>query len=135
MSCLRWGIAGAGKISFDFCLALKTLDAKHHCIKAVAARSKERASEFADKLEIEKSYGSYDELFCDPEIDVIYVGTVNANHKDSCLKALENGKHVLCEKPAGPNSKDLEEVLQKAKEKNLFFMEVLCNYTESGGTM
>ncbi len=124
MICLNWGIAGAGKISHDFCLALETLDKKDHCIKAIAARSKQRASEFASKFNVERSYESYDELFSDPDIDVVYIGTVSSNHKDHSLRALEHGKNVLCEKPAAMNSKDLEEILQKAKEKNLFFMEV-----------
>ncbi len=124
MSALRWGIAGAGKISFDFCLALQTLDKKEHSIHAIGARSEERARELAEKLNIARHYGSYDELFADADIDVVYIGTVNTTHKDLALQALQNGKHVLCEKPVAMNSKDLEEILQKAKEKNLFFMEV-----------
>eukprot|EP00794_Sanderia_malayensis_P017436 gene17436-19180_t len=123
MAALNWGIAGAGRISTDFCLALKTLDKEEHCIKAVGARSKERAREFADKFDIEKHYGSYEELFSDEDVHVIYIGTINTTHKNLAVEALEHGKHVLCEKPAAMNSQDLETILECAKEKNLFFME------------
>ena len=128
MAEVRWGIVGAGKISFDFCLALKTLPASEHCIKAVAARSLERSKEFAGKFGIEKAYGTYDELFQDNEIDVVYVGTLTPSHKEFSMKAMMHGKHVLCEKPLTKDSKELEELLACAESKpNVIFMEVSSN--------
>ena len=129
MAEVRWGIVGAGKISFDFCLALKTLPASEHCIKAVAARSLERSNEFAGKFGIEKAYGTYDELFQDNEIDVVYVGTLTPSHKELSMKAMIRGKHVLCEKPLTKDSKELEELLAFAESKqNIIFMEVSGNF-------
>lgn len=59
---IRWGIASAGKISEDFVIALSTLPASDHKVVAVAARSQERAAEFAKKHEIPTALGSYEEL-------------------------------------------------------------------------
>ena len=131
MAEVRWGIIGAGKISFDFCLALKTLPANNHCIKAIAARSLERAKDFAEKIGIKKAFGSYDELFQDEEIDVVYIGTLIPSHKELSIKALMNNKHVLCEKPTTLNSRELEEVLDVANtKKDIIFMEVnVLNFT------
>lgn len=61
-SALRWGIASAGKISHDFCVALSTLPFDEHQAVAVAARDQKRAQEFATKHEIPKAFGSYVEL-------------------------------------------------------------------------
>ena len=124
MAALRWGILSAGKVSFDFALALGTLPQEEHTITAVAARSQERAKEFGEKFGIKKCYGSYEELAKDSEVDVIYVGSLHLTHKELSLLCLRHGKHVLCEKPITMNSKELEEVLKVAKENNVFFMEV-----------
>ena len=121
---IRWGILGAGLISTDFCLALKTLDPEEHCIKAVAARSQDRAKKFADTFEIERSYGSYEELLGDADIDIAYVGTIHTTHKELTILALQSGKHVLCEKPAALSSEDLEEMIAAAKRSDRLFMEV-----------
>ena len=125
MAQVKWGIVGAGKISFDFCLALKTLPDSEHCIKAVAARSIERSKEFAEKFGIERAYGSYDELFQDNDIDIVYIGTLHPSHKELSIKAMEHNKYVLCEKPVTMDLKELEDVLSVADSRqNVSFMEV-----------
>lgn len=65
---LRWGICSAGKISNDFCTALSTLPAEDHTIAAVAARSESSAKEFAERFNIPKFYGSYEQLAADETI-------------------------------------------------------------------
>lgn len=125
MASVKWGIIGAGNISHDFCLALKTLPPNEHDIKAVAARSSERSRRFAEKFGIEKAYGTYDELIQDCDVDIVYIGTLNSSHKELSIKAILNDKHVLCEKPAAMNSKDLEDILATAKRtSSVVFMEV-----------
>ena len=132
MAEVKWGIVGAGNISFDFCVALKTLPANEHCIRAVAARSLERSTEFAQKFGIEKAYGSYDELFQDNEIDVVYIGTLSPAHKELSIKAMMHNKHVLCEKPVTMDSAELDEVLAVAQSRqNVTFMEVSCPFSHS----
>ena len=66
--CLRWGICGAGKISRDFLVGLKTRPETEHRVVAVAARSLESAEKFATTHSIPKSYGSYEEVADDPEV-------------------------------------------------------------------
>lgn len=67
-ACLRWGICGAGKISHDFVVGVKTRPCNEHQIAAVAARSAESAGRFAETHDIERFYGSYEELAKDTEV-------------------------------------------------------------------
>ena len=120
----RWGIFGAGKIAHDFVVAMKTLPENEHKVVAVAARSLERAAEFADRHNIEKAYGSYQELARDANVEVVYIGTIHPQHAPHCKLALSHGKHVLCEKPMTMNLKQTKEVFELAKAKGLFVMEV-----------
>lgn len=66
---------------------------------AVASRNQATAEEFGKANGIARCYGSYDQLFADPDVEVVYVSTLNPFHKDPVIKALRAGKHVLCEKP------------------------------------
>ncbi|CRK86429.1 CLUMA_CG000053, isoform A [Clunio marinus] len=123
MAPLRWGIASAGKISNDFCAALTTLPKGHHELVAVAARSEENAKEFAKLFNIPNYYGGYEMLMKDPNVDIVYVGAINTTHLEIGLMALDNGKHILCEKPLTLNEKHSRKLLEKAKEMKLFCME------------
>ena len=122
---LRWGIVSTGLISQDFVTALQSLKSSYHVLQAVGARRVEDAKKFAERFNIASYYGSYDELFQDKEVNVVYVGSINTTHKDLCIRALNAGKHVLCEKPMTLNSKEQEEVLAAAKNNNRFFMEAI----------
>ncbi|XP_046558506.1 trans-1,2-dihydrobenzene-1,2-diol dehydrogenase-like [Haliotis rubra] len=119
----RWGILSAGAISHDFTSALVSQNPEEHQVVAVAARSADRAKEFADKFGIKSSYGSYEELVKDPDVDIVYIGAIHPEHYKQCLLCLGAGKHVLCEKPLTLTSVQTKEVLRTAKEKKLFFME------------
>lgn len=120
---LRWGIVSVGRISIDYVLALKLQPSTEHEVTAVAARSLQRSQEFAKKYSIPHAYGSYEELSTDANIDVVYIGAINSEHHRLCLMMLNAGKHVVCEKPVTLNSKQLQQVLKLAKEKELFFLE------------
>ncbi|EDW75838.1 uncharacterized protein Dwil_GK14982 [Drosophila willistoni] len=122
---IRWGIASAGKISEDFVIALSTLPSTDHKVQAIAARSLDRAQEFAKKHEIPSAYGSYDELANAKDVDVVYIGTLNPQHYEVCLLMLNKGKHVLCEKPLAMNKKQVEGILAAAKANKRFFMEAV----------
>lgn len=122
---LLWGIVSAGAISEDFAKAFQTLDQSKQCLNGVAASSFDKAHEFAKKFNIPNVYDDYEKLFQSDKIHVVYIGAINTMHKDLCLKAFENGKHILCEKPMCMNRQEQEEIFKKAKEKNLFFMEAL----------
>jgi len=120
---LKWGILGCGKISSDFVNAVQTLSPELHLVVGAGARTLSSAQDFANKFNIPKAFGSYDELLKDPEIQVVYIGTINPDHIKSAKLALEHGKHVLCEKPIGINVRETKELIAMAKEKNLFLME------------
>ncbi|CAE1171550.1 DHDH [Acanthosepion pharaonis] len=122
---MKWGICGAGNICNDFCSALQLLNHDDHQITAVAARDIDRAQKFAEKFKIPKAFGCYDDLAKEPTVDIVYIGVINFEHCRLSILMLNNGKHVLCEKPATLNLKELEKVLKVAKDKQLFFMEAL----------
>ncbi len=120
---IRWGILSAGRIADRFADDLKkTPGAK---VVAVAARSAQRAAAFAAKHSIPRAYGSYEELAKDSDIDVIYVGTTHNFHREHTLLCLENGKHVLCEKPFALNAAEARQMIACAREKKLFLMEAM----------
>ncbi|CAL1546233.1 unnamed protein product [Lymnaea stagnalis] len=119
----RWGICGAGKISYDFCLCLRSLPREEHEIVAVAARDKGRAEEFATRFEVGQSYGSYEELAQNPNIDVVYIGTIHTQHVENSLLFINAGKNVLCEKPMALSLEGCKKVLTAAKQKGVFFAE------------
>lgn len=126
---LRWGIISAGEITTDFVNGLHALSEIDHQLVAIADQDKERAEECAKKFSIPAVYGSYEELAKDPNVDVAYVGNYklsyvgNNEHYDASILMLENGKHVLCEKPMCLNEKQLKKLVDFAKQKKLFLME------------
>lgn len=120
---LRWGILGTGKISNDFMLGLKTLQASKHEVVAVGSRSKESAEEFAAKHSVAKFYGSHDEFLADEEVEVVYIGTIHVTHHAIALKAIAAGKQVLCEKPMTMNPTHTKELIDAARSRDLFLME------------
>ena len=123
MAPTKWGIVSAGVISFEFANALTTFDINEHQTAAVAARSIEKAQEFAKKFDIPKAYGKYEDLAKDPNIDVVYIGSINPAHLELCKMMLEAGKPVLCEKPLAINVREVKEIIDLAKKKNVFLME------------
>ena len=121
MKKFNWGILGCSTIASSFIEGLKDLPEAN--VVAVGSRDLDRAKAFAKDNSIPKYYGSYEELAKDKEIDIIYISTTNDLHKDNILLCLNNGKHVLCEKPLTLNYKQAKEVIDLAKKKNLFLME------------
>lgn len=92
---------------------------------AIGARDLKRAKVLAEKFGFEKSYGSYEELINDENIDVIYVASPHSHHYEHVKLCLNNGKHVLCEKAFTANAKQAKEIVALAKEKKLFLGEAV----------
>ncbi len=124
---INWAILAPGRIANKMAEAMNGEVLRGTKIKlyAVASRNLERAKDFADKWHFEKAYGTYEELFNDPQVDAIYVANPHAFHHASVLAALKAGKHVLCEKPAGCSRNQLDDMINLARKKNLFFMEAM----------
>ena len=92
------GILGAGKIAHT--MAKTIIDLKDEEIKctAVASRNIKKAEEFAQKYNIEKAYGSYEEMVKDDNLDLIYIATPHSHHHDHAILCINNNKNILCEK-------------------------------------
>ncbi|KAM9850701.1 trans-1,2-dihydrobenzene-1,2-diol dehydrogenase-like [Aulostomus maculatus] len=121
----RWGICSAGQISHDFSVALRTLNPEDHKIVAVAARDLQHAQEFAKKHNIPRAYGGYAELAQDPDIDVVYIGTIQLYHLSAGKLFIQSGKSVLIEKPLAMNSREVQELLTAAQDNEIFLMEAI----------
>jgi len=119
----KWGILGPGRIAGKFADGLKILpNAERY---AVASRSWERAEAFKEKHGFTKAFGSYEEMLADPELDIVYIATTNNLHFEHTMLCLEAGKAVLCEKPFASNQSQVEQMVNKSREKNIFLMEAL----------
>lgn len=118
-----WGILGLGKIAGTFAADLALV--KNARLHAVASRDSEKAADFARVHGSERAYGSYEALFQDPEVEVVYIASPHSLHKTHALAALQAGKHVLCEKPMGVNAREVQEMVEMARSKKLFLMEAL----------
>jgi predicted dehydrogenase len=119
----NWGVLGAARIANKFATGLKELSNANGY--TIAARSLERAEAFREKHGFEKAYGSYDEMLADPNVDAVYIATTNNLHFEHTMMCLEAGKAVLCEKPFASDPQQVEKMVRKAKEKNVFLMEAL----------
>ncbi len=120
---IKWGIVGCGNIANKFASDLALIDDAE--LVAVASRSMDKASEFGQQHDSEKAYDSYDDLFLDTNIDIIYIATPHTSHAALSIKAMEHDKHVLCEKPLALNKKEATAMIETSKRTNKFFMEGL----------
>ncbi len=94
-------------------------------IFAVGSRSEERAESFADEFSAAKSYGSYEELASDSELDAVYVATPHSHHAEHSIMCMEKGRAVLCEKPLAVNARQVERMIACARENGVFLMEAM----------
>ena len=108
MTTLRWGILGPGRI------ATRMVGAVAGCARgelvAVGSRDAGRAARFAADHGIARSFGSYEALVASPDVDVIYIALPNHLHVPWTIRALEAGKHVLCEKPLALAAHDVDAI-------------------------
>ena len=124
---IRWGVLSTGIIAHCFAKALQaTADAE---LYAVSSRSADKAAAFAAQYGFEKSYGSAEEMLADENVEAVYIASPMACHYEDSIKCLNAGKSVLCEKTITLNCAQLDEILQLAKEKGLFFMEAMWTKT------
>jgi predicted dehydrogenase len=100
MSKIRWGILSTAKIGVAKVIPAMQKGSMTEVV-AIASRTEAKARDWAEKLGIPRSYGSYEALLADPEVDAVYNPLPNDQHVPWSIKALEAGKHVLCEKPIG----------------------------------
>jgi xylose dehydrogenase (NAD/NADP) len=118
---VRWGIVSTARINDKFLAGCAKSDAVSAL--AVASRDLERARSYAREHDIERAYGSYDDLLSDPEVEAVYISLPNSLHLELTERALLANKHVLCEKPLGTDPEAVNAVFDLAEERGLVLME------------
>ena len=118
---LRWGILGAGGIARAVGADIAASPAS--VVGAVASRDAARAADLAAALGADRAYGSYEALVADADVDLVYVATTHAQHRDAALLALRAGKPVLIEKPFGVNAREGRDIQAAALAGGLLCLE------------
>ena len=119
---LRWGILSTANIGrAEVIPAIQS--SKNGYVAAVASRDAQKSADFASKLGIPGSYGSYEALLADPDIDAVYIPLPNSLHYEWTIKAAQAGKHILCEKPLALTAVQCLEMEVAAKECGVLLME------------
>ena len=122
MTAIRWGLIGAG------CIATKAIAPAMHAtpnatVQAVASRDSKR-SQSLNPITI---HNSYEALLSDPLVDAVYISLPNHLHCEWTVKALNAGKHVLCEKPFAMNVAEVETMVQAARNNNRILVEAVSS--------
>jgi xylose dehydrogenase (NAD/NADP) len=118
---VRWGILSTARINQPVIAAARASDRVE--LIAVASRDQARADAYARENEIERAYGGYEALLADPDVDAIYNSLPNSMHIEWTIRALEAGKHVLCEKPLDRRPDEVERAFDAAERAGLILME------------
>jgi predicted dehydrogenase len=115
MKKIRWGVLSTARIGTE--KVIPAMQLSECCtVTAIASRQLEKAQVAARRLGIEKTYGSYEELLTDPDVDAVYLPLPNHLHVPWAIKALNAGKHVLCEKPIGLSVAEAQELLEVSRK-------------------
>ena len=118
---VRWGIISTAHINR---LVIPGAHASEQVeLLAVASRDRSRAEAYAREWGIERAYGSYEELLEDPDVEAVYISLPNAMHCEWSIRAVEAGKHVLCEKPMSRRAAEVEEAFAAAERAGRLLME------------
>lgn len=119
---LNWAVLGTGVIANEMAVAFQKMG---KTLYAVANRTHEKAVVFAKKYGVEKVYDDIDDMFVDEKVDIIYITTPHNTHYQFMKRALENGKHILVEKSITLNSRELNEMIDLASQKQLIIAEAM----------
>ena len=113
MGVVRWGIVSTADINRQLIPGAHASDKVE--LIAVASREQSKADAYAREWEIERAYGSYDALLADPDVEAVYISLPNTMHCEWSIRALEAGKHVLCEKPLSRHPEDVGRAFDAAE--------------------
>ena len=119
----RWGIVGPGGIAHKFTDAISHID--NATLQAIASTNLQRAEDFAQKYSIPNHYDSYEQLFLDDTVDIVYVATTHNFHCKNTVDALNAKKHVLCEKSMAVNASQVKQMINSAQSNNVFLMKAM----------
>lgn len=121
----NWAVLGTGVIANETATAMVKNGRR---LYAVGNRTHEKAVAFAEKYGIEKVYDDFNDMFTDPDVDIIYITTPHNTHIDFMKKAIENKKHILVEKSITLNSDELSEAVELAKKNGVVIGEAMTIY-------
>lgn len=119
---VKWGVMGTASIAAG--CTIPGMQKAGNCeLYAIAGRSLKKAEEFKERFGFEKAYEGYDALLADPEVQAVYIPLPNDIHLEWVVKALDAGKHVLCEKPIALNETELRKMFKAARNNGVYLME------------
>src|SRR3984885_8900389 len=121
MSTVKWGILSTARINRLFVAGAHQATGVE--LLAVASRNPERAEAYARENGIPRAHGSYEALLEDPDVEAVYISLPNSMHIEWSVRALEAGKHVLCENPLSRKPSEVERVFDVAQRENRLLME------------
>ena len=125
MKKINWGVIGTAGIAKGQTIPGMKL-AENCNLHAIAGRDIKKAQLYQKEFGFVKAYGSYDELLDDPEVEAVYIPLPNTLHYEWVKKAIQHGKHVLCEKPMTPAAREAEELFDLAEKKGVHLMEAFA---------
>ena len=125
MNKVKWGVLGTANIAAG-CTIPGMKKAEGCELYAIAGRSIKKAEEFKERFGFVKAYEGYDALLADPEIEAVYIPLPNNIHFEWVIKALNAGKHVLCEKPIAMNETELRKMFATAKKNDRMLAEAFA---------
>ena len=120
---VNWGISSTGSIASQFAKAFRNVNGG--TLRAVGSRTQQRADQFASEHQIPWAHGSNTALGEDPDIDVVYVASLQPHHVKDAVMFLEAGKHVLVEKPIALNAVEVDRMIAAAQANDRFLMEAM----------
>ena len=122
---INWGVIGTAGIAKAQTIP-GMVEAENCRLYAIAGRTMEKAIAYQQQFGFEKAYDSYDALLQDPEVEAVYIPLPNTLHYEWAKKAMEHGKHVLCEKPLVPTAEEAKELFRVAEKNNVILMEAFA---------
>ena len=119
---LRWGVLAPGGIAASMARAMQRSSQR---ILAVGSRTQDRADEFASQFGVKRSYGSYEQLVSDPDVEAVYIASPHSAHHEQALLAIAAGKHVLVEKSFTRSAAEAREVVAAARAAGVTCVEAM----------
>ncbi len=120
---VRFGIIGTNWITDRLIEAARLVQGFK--LTAVYSRTQERAEEFANQYNVSKRFTDLNEMAASDDLDAVYIASPNSFHAEQAILFLQNGKHVICEKPMAANSSEVKRMIQAAKDHHVLLMEAM----------
>ena len=122
---MKWGILGCAAVA-DRVMAPGIQKSRNGQVLAVASRGAARAQRFAEKFDVPRAYGRYEDLLRDSDVQAVYIPLPNSLHGEWTIRAAKEGKHVLCEKPLARNTREAQEMVDACRRHGVLLMEAFA---------